>query len=209
MRLVLASASPRRRQLLAELGLPFTVVASRVEEAWPAGLSAKAAALSLALRKAWNVARRFAADGVTPTVVLGADTLVVVEGLAFGKPASAAEARHMLTELCGRVHEVVTGVGLVEVPSGRELAETVVSRVRMRAYPAEEIEAYLASGEPYDKAGAYAVQGEGGRLVAAVEGSLTNVIGLPLAATARLLKVMGFEAVEPPEPRLGPGPRRG
>ena len=206
MRLILASASPRRRELLAGLGLPFEVRPSAVEEPLPAGTPATGLARALALEKARDVAGRVAREPGDPAVVLGADTLVVLDGQPLGKPGSAAEARAMLAALAGRTHEVVTAVALVETRSGREVTETVVSRVEMRPYGVAEIEAYLATGEPYDKAGAYAVQGEGGRLVARVLGCYTNVVGLPVKTAARLLRVIGLPAREPVTVVRGSGP---
>lgn len=206
MRLILASASPRRRELLAGLGLRFDVCPSAVEETLRAGVPALAQARALAFEKAREVAGRVGREPGAPAVVLGADTLVVLDGRPLGKPGSPAEARAMLTWLAGRIHEVVTAVALVEAGSGREAAETVVSRVEMRPYGAAEIEAYLATGEPYDKAGAYAVQGEGGRLVARVDGCYTNVVGLPVRATARLLRAFGLPTVEPVTAAEGSGP---
>jgi septum formation protein len=179
------------------LGLPFDVVPSTVREALPPGVPAARLAADLALAKARDVAGRLG-PGV---VVLGADTLVVLEGRPFGKPASRDEARAMLAALRGRAHEVVTGVAVVETtPPGREAAETVTSRVVMRDYPAAELEAYVATPEPYDKAGGYAVQGLGGRLVARVEGCYTNVVGLPVSTAARLLRGLGLQPTAPPEP---------
>lgn len=198
MRLILASASPRRRELLAELGLSFEVRASEIDEALAPEAPAPTLATTLARRKARDVADRVhAEEGAPGALILGADTLVVLDGRPLGKPASRDEARAMLRLLRGRSHEVVTAVALIEVPGGREVAETVVSRVRMRPYGEAEIDAYVATGEPDDKAGAYAVQGLGGRLVAGVEGSYTNVVGLPLEATARLLRAFGLTPREP------------
>jgi septum formation protein len=198
-RLVLASASPRRRELLAELGLPFEVVPSRVDEAGLPERPAPALATALALAKARDVAARVEAGAL----VLGADTLVVLDGRPFGKPASADDARRMLAALGGRAHEVVTGVAVVEAGGGREATAAVVSRVLMRPYGAAEIDAYLVTGEPFDKAGAYAVQGEGGRLVERVEGCYRNVVGLPVTTAARLLRGFGLPPVTAP---AGPGP---
>jgi len=147
----------------------------------------------LALRKARAVATMRPAD-----VVLGADTIVVIDGRALGKPADAADARAMLQTLCGRTHEVMTGVAVVDAVSGREAADTVISRVTMRAYSNAAIDAYVAGGEPLDKAGAYAIQGEGGALVAGLVGSRSNVVGLPLAATATLLARFGVAVSAPP-----------
>ena len=147
----------------------------------------------LALRKARAVATRRPAS-----LVLGADTLVVVDGRDLGKPTSPGHAREMLRVLRGRTHEVMTGVALVESAGGREASETVVSRVTMAAYDDAAIDAYVAGGEPLDKAGAYAIQGAGGALVAGLQGSLSNVIGLPLAATAALLRRFGVTVSAPP-----------
>jgi septum formation protein len=129
-------------------------------------------------------------------VVLGADTEVVLDGRLLGKPRDAADAARMLRLLRGRVHEVITGLALVEPgsPGSAPRRETaaVTSRVRMADYSDADIERYVATGEPFDKAGAYAVQGLGGRLVAEVEGCLTNVIGLPLTTTRALLERRGL-----------------
>ena len=197
MRLILASASPRRRELLARLGLPFEVRPSGFEETLTPGTPAAALAIALARGKARDVADRLRAQGAGPALVLGADTLVVVDGRPLGKPASREEARRFLALLRDRRHEVVTGVALVATADGREVADVVTSGVVMRAYGDAEIAAYVATGEPDDKAGAYAVQGAGGRLVDRVEGSYTNVVGLPLATTARLLRAFGLTPVEP------------
>jgi septum formation protein len=186
--LVLASGSPRRRELLARLGAPFTVRASHVPEIHPPG-APEAAVAAVALDKARAVARGWTAGSA---VILGADTEVVLDGRYLGKPIDSADAARMLRELSGRTHQVVTGVALVEAPpSGREETASVTTRVTMTAASEEEIVAYVATGEPLDKAGAYAVQGEGRRLVARVDGCLTNVIGLPVDTTRRLLERWG------------------
>ncbi len=141
----------------------------------------------MALAKARAVARELSPD--SPAVILGADTEVVLDGRFLGKPRDAADAARMLGELRGRVHEVITGVALVAGGGhGREEATAVTTRVRMADYGPAEIAAYVATGEPFDKAGAYAVQGLGGRLVADVNGCLTNVIGLPVSTTRRMLE---------------------
>jgi septum formation protein len=131
-----------------------------------------------------------------PAVVLGADTEVVLDGRLLGKPRDPADAARMLRELRGREHEVITGLAVVDVgPPGstpRQETAAVTSRVRMAEYSEADIERYVATGEPLDKAGAYAVQGLGGRLVAAVDGCLTNVIGLPLTTTRALLSRRGL-----------------
>jgi septum formation protein len=197
MRLILASASPRRRELLSRLGLVFEVRPSEIEEPLTTEVPAPALATTLARAKARAVADQVRAEGDDPALVLGADTLVVLDGRPLGKPGSRAEARTVLRALSGRSHEVVTAVALVEVPGAREAAEVATSRVLMRPYGESEIEAYVATGEADDKAGAYAVQGAGGQLVARVEGSLENVVGLPLGATVRLLRAFGLAPADP------------
>ena len=172
----------------------FEVIPSVIEEVLDEGPLASAV-VALALRKAEAVARR-----VGRGVVVAADTVVVIDDLVLGKPAGPDEATAMLMRLRGRQHEVLTGVGLVDAGWGRAVATAVVSRVLMADYPEATIEAYVASGAPLDKAGAYAIQDLQGALVDAVVGSYTNVVGLPVAATRRLLT--GFGA--PVSERTGP-----
>jgi septum formation protein len=186
--LVLASASPRRQELLARLGIPFTVEPSRIPEIHPPGPPAQALT-AVALDKARAIASRWTAGAV---IVLGADTEVVLDGRYLGKPRDAADAVRMLHELGGRTHEVITGLALVEARSGREETAAVTTRVTMVAASDEEIAAYVATGEPLDKAGGYAVQGLGARLVARVDGCVTNVVGLPVETTRRLLARWGL-----------------
>jgi septum formation protein len=197
VRLILASASPRRRELLARLGLPFEVRPSEIEEVLAPGIPAPTLAVALARAKPRDVAARLRAAREEPALVLGADTLVVIDGRPLGKPATRDEARVMLRALRGRSHQVVTAVVLRAIPGGRETAETVSSHVLMRPYGDLEIDAYVATGEPADKAGAYAVQGAGGHLVSRVEGCYTNVVGLPLGTTARLLRAFGLSPADP------------
>lgn len=161
---------------------------SRVAEVHPLGPAAAAVA-AVALDKARAVAREWTGG---PAVVLGADTEVVLDGRYLGKPRDAADAARMLRELSGRTHEVVTGLALVDAPSGREETLAVTTRVTMIDAGAEEIAAYVATGEPLDKAGAYAIQGLGARLVGRVDGCFTNVVGLPVETTRRLLKRWGL-----------------
>ena len=132
------------------------------------------------------------AAAAVAAVALGADTEVVLDGRYLGKPRDVADAARMLRELSGRTHEVVTGLALVDAPSGREETLAVTTRVTMIDAGAEEIAAYVATGEPLDKAGAYAIQGQGARLVARVDGCFTNVVGLPVETTRRLLKRWGL-----------------
>jgi septum formation protein len=144
---------------------------------------------AVALDKARAVAREWTGG---PAVVLGADTEVVLDRRYLGKPRDAADAARMLRALSGRTHEVVTGLALVDAPLGREETLAVTTRVTMIDAGDEEIAAYVATGEPLDKAGAYAVQGLGARLVARVDGCFTNVVGLPVQTTRRLLERWGL-----------------
>lgn len=184
-RLVLASGSPRRRELLRAIWGEFAVIPSEIEETLEPGPIAEAV-VGLALRKGRAVAGR-----VEAAVVLAADTVVVIDGVVLGKPSGPEEAREMLVRLRGRQHEVVTGVAVVAAGIAREASTTAVSRVLMAAYPDATIEAYVASGSPFDKAGGYAIQDLNGALVDGVVGSYTNVVGLPVEATRRLLEGFG------------------
>lgn len=161
------------------------MIPSEIEERLE-GAPSRDSVAELALAKARAVAER-----VTDAVVLGADTVVVIDDVALGKPADAAEARAMLRRLRGRAHEVVTGIAVVDASSGRAESTAVVTRVVMAEVGDEVIDAYVAGGEPLDKAGAYAIQGQGAALVAGFDGSYSNVVGLPLAATASLLRRFG------------------
>lgn len=184
--LILASQSPRRRQLLALLGLPFEVVAAAVEESAVDGESPAQMALRLALEKARAVA------AVRPqATVIGCDTLVAVDGVILGKPADAVQARAMLRRLRGRAHSVYSGVAVLR--GGREVVELAQSTVAMRDYTDEEIERYIASGAPFDKAGAYGIQCVPFRPAAAWEGCYVNIMGLPLCTLVRALHRLGIE----------------
>lgn len=179
LHLVLASASPRRRDLLGAMGLSFTVRVSEADETLPAGTPPAEAVRLLAARKARAV---LAAED---EVILSADTLVALDGRALGKPRDEAEAKSMLRALSGRTHEVYTGVAVRF--RGRLFCEADCTRVRMRPFDEAEIAAYVATGEPMDKAGAYGIQGLGGALVEGVDGAFDNVVGLPCALVDRLL----------------------
>ena len=172
----------------------FDVVPAGIDETLERGPLADSVA-RLALRKA-----RAVADGLAAGLVLAADTIVVIDGEALSKPMDAAEARAMLRRLRGRTHEVMTGVAVVDAASRRQASDTAVSRVSMRDCSDGEIADYVAGGEPLDKAGAYAIQGQGGGLVAGLEGSRSNVVGLPLGVTAALLRRFGVAVSAPPEP---------
>jgi septum formation protein len=185
--LILASASPRRRELLATLGLEFEVVPSEADETLPAHLNPREAAIRLAREKGRWVAR------LRPDAwVLSADTIVVVGEEILGKPRDAAEALSMLRRLSGRRHSVITAFCLIHAELGRERCEAVETQVSFRAVAPGELAAYARSGEPLDKAGAYAIQGGAAGFVEAVEGSYSNVVGLPLERLAEVLREEGI-----------------
>jgi len=186
--LFLASSSPRRRELLKGLGLDFTVVASDVDEHLDAGGAPALQVEALALRKA-----RAAARHLERGLVIGADTVVVLGSRILGKPGDAREAADMLRSLEGTSHEVYTGVAVVEAGSGRAAVGHERTVVHFRHLTEAEIAAYVATGEPLDKAGAYGIQGIGALLVAGIEGCYTNVVGLPLGRLTELLRVFGCD----------------
>jgi len=189
VKLLLASASPRRREILAGLGLRFTVRPADVVETPEPGEAAGDYVLRVARDKA-----AVAGESATPgTLVLAADTEVVIDGEILGKPRDAEDAARMLRRLAGREHEVLTGLALAEPASGREAAHVEISRVRFAPMIDAEIAWYVASGEPMDKAGAYAVQGLGALFVEAVIGSHSNVVGLPVHALYRLCGALGVD----------------
>lgn len=185
--LVLASRSPRRVDILTEMGLGFDVEPADVDETRHPGEDPHVYTERLARLKAESVATR-------PAVTLGADTVVVHDGLVLGKPAHPSEARSMLTRLSGNEHYVVTGVAVAWVEDGQVHSETVVASalVVFRTLTSGEIDAYLASGEPFGVAGAYALQGLGGVLVERIDGHPSTVIGLPKPETAALLARRGI-----------------
>jgi len=173
--LILASASPRRSQLLRELGLEFEVLAGHIEEVSPEHLTPAETAMINAYRKARVIAKRF-----PDRLVLGADTVVALGTRLFGKPATRAEAAAMLGELQGQEHEVVTGVCLIHQRAHRQQTFAASTRVKFRPLQPADIAAYLASINPLDKAGGYAIQEQGSVIIESIEGSFTNVVGLPV-----------------------------
>jgi septum formation protein len=174
-KIILASKSPRRRYLLRQAGLTFDVVASRFDESSVRMTVPDAYVRTLAARKAAEVAESF-----RDSWVIGADTIVLIDGAVMGKPASGKEARTMLEKLSGRTHQVFTGFALVCRARGRDVSEAVRTDVTFKELTAAEIDWYIDTGEPFDKAGAYAIQGLGTFLVRRINGSYTNVVGLPV-----------------------------
>jgi septum formation protein len=185
--LILASASPRRRELLAQLAVPFTVIPANIDESPLPAEVPRAYTMRLAYAKAQHIAQQF------PTaVVLGADSVVVLDQQILGKPRDVEEARHMLTRLSGREHHVLTGVAVLHQAQHFVVRDAVSTLVRFHSLSASVIEPYLATGEPMDKAGAYAIQGAAAAFVASWDGCYTNVVGLPLRRTATLLQAAGL-----------------
>ena len=183
--IILASASPRRQELLQQIGVPYEVVKSDAEEVLDAVEGPRALAVENARRKAVAVAKRYPGR-----VVLGADTVVFQDGNVYGKPKDAEDARAMLRSFAGRRHAVVTGVALV-TKDGVCRTDAAETEVFFSDLTDDAIAAYVATGEPMDKAGAYAVQGRAAAFIPRIEGSFSNVVGLPLAEVASLLRETG------------------
>jgi septum formation protein len=192
MRLILASTSPRRAQILRDAGLAFSIVSSAVDETPIPGETPGDLVLRLANAKAELVAAR----SVGPAIVVAADTVVVLEGQLLGKPRSTDDARHMLERLSGRTHSVVTGVSLIRLPDVEQRAFVETTLVHFDRLSANEITRYLATDEPHDKAGAYAIQGRAGRYIPRIEGCYYNVVGLPLARLLSELHELGWSEGE-------------
>jgi len=185
-KLILASASPRRQELLREAGINFEVHPAHIAETRNAGERALDYAQRLAQEKALKVAKRFPAD-----FVLGADTIVVVDEQVLEKPASEDEAARMLRALSGRTHQVITAVSLAG-PAAYQDTRACTTQVHFRPLEEQEIQEYIAGREPMDKAGAYAIQGGAARWVIRLEGDYSNVVGLPLPLVKEMLRTSGF-----------------
>lgn len=185
--IVLASASPRRRELLTSLGFRVVVVPSEVDEGERPGYAPRELASLHAAAKAEAVAARDASQ-----LIVAADTVVDVDGTPLGKPRDPAEAVAMLRTLSGREHLVHTAYTLVDGPSARRLNGVQTTRVRFHALGEDEIAAYVATGDPFDKAGGYGIQGRGAVLVAGIDGDFYTVMGLPLGTLVRRLRELGY-----------------
>jgi nucleoside triphosphate pyrophosphatase len=188
MKLILASASPRRAEILRAAGLPFTVLSSAVDETPYPNESPQEHVQRLAQAKAELVAAR----AVGPAIVIAADTVVMLEGKILGKPRSSDDARKMLEQLSGRTHSVLTGVMLIRLPDVERRSFVESTLVHFAQLTQEDVLRYLATDEPYDKAGAYAIQGQAGRYIPRIEGCYYNVVGLPLAHVSRALAELGW-----------------
>ncbi len=187
-KIVLASASPRRRQLLSQIGMNFEVVVSSIEEIMDDTLEPSEVAVSLAGQKCTDVAAQMKDD----CIVIGADTIVVKDNRLLGKPRNAAEAFEMLSYLNNAWHEVITGVYLHRTGNNSIIKDYEVTRVKMANNPEEFLKSYIATKEPFDKAGAYGIQGFGSLIVEKIEGCYFNVMGLPIHKLSNMLKEMGY-----------------
>ncbi len=188
MKLILASASVRRAEILHDAGFSFTVLSSVIDETPYPGETPHDLVYRLASAKAELAAAR----AVGPAIVIAADTEVALDGRIFGKPRSSDDARHMLEKLSGHTHSVFTGVALIRLPDAERRTFVETTQVHFAKLDAEEITRYLATGEPHDKAGAYAIQGRAGRFIPRIEGCYFNVVGLPLARLQHALIEFGW-----------------
>lgn len=188
MKLILASASPRRAEVLRDAGLDFRIISSALDETPLNGESPQDLVRRLAESKAQLVGQR----SIGPALIIAADTVVSADSKFFGKPRDADEGREMLRQLSGRTHKVHTGLAVLRLPDQATRVELETTEVSFAPVSEEEINAYISTGEPFDKAGAYAIQGRGGRYVTRIEGCYFNVVGLPLALLYRILKEMGW-----------------
>jgi septum formation protein len=188
MKLILASASARRAEILHDAGFSFAVLSSEVDETPIPGESPEGLVQRLADAKAELVSAR----AVGPAIVIAADTEVALDGHVLGKPRTSEDARKMLAKLSGRTHSVLTGVTLIRLPDAERRRFVEITQVHFAPIPDEEIARYLATGEPFDKAGSYAIQGRAGRYVPRIEGCYFNIVGLPLARLSQALLELGW-----------------
>ena len=185
MRFILASASPRRREILENISLDFEIIADESEEIMIEGEKPYDTVKRLAMQKAKNIAAGI--ESGENTIVIGADTVVSIDGKILGKPNDEIEANDMLLTLSGRINTVYTGLAVIETQSGKEVSDFVSTGVKFRNLSEKEIENYIRSGEPMDKAGAYGIQKIGGLFVESINGDYFNVVGLPLCRLGEIL----------------------
>ncbi len=186
--IILASASPRRDELLRQVGFDFEVIPSQADEREIAGESPEQHVIRLSLDKAREVSTR---DDIDGRWVIGSDTIVLCDAQILGKPTDNADAARMLRSLSGRTHKVLSGYAILDRGTGENRAAAVTTRVTFRSLTDAEITGYIATGEPRDKAGSYAIQGLGAFMVSRIEGSYSNVVGLPLCEVVQALETLG------------------
>ena len=194
MSVILASTSPRRRELLALLGITFEVVPPTAKEIPSPGLSPREQAKQFALDKARSIAHRYPDD-----LVLGSDTVIEIDGTLVGKPRDLDDAESMLCQLRGRTHQVHTGIALIHEAAHETVVQVETALVRMTAFTDQELKRYLETGESLGKAGAYSIQGEGARFIEKITGDYPTIVGLPLRQTADLLEQQGVVLSTPVE----------
>jgi septum formation protein len=190
--LILASSSPRRQELISLIGLPVSVQPSRVDEDTPEHWSPVQIVEGLAIRKALAVSGELGTNAEAGSIVVGSDTIVVLNGTVMGKPRDEEDAKRMLGQLSGHVHEVYTGVACHRPSDDRTVISHRVTRVKMRSLSPERIARYVDTGEPMDKAGAYGIQEIGSLLIDSIEGCYFNVVGLPVSLLAEQLEQFGI-----------------
>lgn len=193
--MVLASSSPRRIELLKQFGIKFDIIPSDIDEIIEPNLSPEKNVMNLAEKKAKEVFKRLE-DGAKDSLVISADTVVFIEGTILGKPSDKEEAFHMLKKISGKCHTVFTGVCIIDGGFGRELVDFEKTYVHIKKMSDEEILKYINTGEPFDKAGAYAIQGFGSLIVERVEGCFYNVVGLPLYKLNSMLQKLGYDLMK-------------
>ncbi len=183
-KIILASASPRRKELLEKMGLAFEIITSQVEENIENGPYSKELVENLALEKALDVSRQVK----TPALIIGADTVVVIDGIILGKPKDKYDAVRILGLLSGRTHTVVTSIAIIDTKKNTKTVESVESKVTFKKLSLKEVEDYIATGEPMDKAGAYGIQGYASSFITSICGCYTNVVGISTYKLSEMLK---------------------
>lgn len=186
--IILASGSPRRKELLEKAGLKFIVDPSSYEEKLDSNLEPSELVKQLSLEKAQDVAKKY-----KNAFVIGADTIIVFEGKILGKPKDENDAKETLSRLSGKAHSVITGFTLIDTATGKTISEFVETKVYFKELTSQEIDDYVKSGEPLDKAGSYATQGLGAKLIDRIEGDFDNVVGLPTSEVLKKLKEFGVQ----------------
>lgn len=195
LKLILASASPRRTDLLKQIGLEYKIIPANIDENSEGFFEAGKYAMEMSAKKAVSVAKRIQSTSTQDTFVLGADTVVSIDGHLLGKPVDADDCHRMLKLLENKWHEVITGLSLVRAVDLEINTDCEITRVKMPAFSQEFIERYIASKEPFDKAGGYAIQGIGSLMVERIDGCYFNVMGLPLYRLSKMLEREGYEVL--------------
>lgn len=195
VKIILASSSPRRIELLKQIGIDFDIMPANIDEDSNGFFEAGQYAVEMSRRKALSVAEKLQDKVNKDTIVLGADTVVGIDGTILGKPVDENHACSMLKQLENRWHEVITGLTLVKPKTMEFISETEITKVKISSYPKGFLDRYLATKEPNDKAGSYGVQGFGSLMVECIEGCYFNVMGLPLYRLSRMLDREGYEVL--------------